>query len=100
MSLLDEFSNEELARLTGAHITSVRRWRRCGILPKPIRKLLEFVAQNRLDHWGWIGWVFRYGRFTAPATLRNPLWRAFRNGRNDWSYRRKWSVTREEQQGI
>ncbi len=66
MSLLDELSNDELARLTGAHITSVRRWRRRGILPKPISKLLEFVAQNRLDHWGWKGWVFHDGKLTSP----------------------------------
>jgi Phage protein len=69
MSLLDELSNEELTRLTGAHITSVRRWRRHGSLPKPISKLLEFVAQNRLDHWGWKGWVFHDGKLTSPDGL-------------------------------
>jgi Phage protein len=69
MSLLDELSNEELAKLTGAHITSVRRWRRRGSLPKPISKLLEFVAQNRLDHWGWKGWVFQDGKLTSPDGL-------------------------------
>jgi hypothetical protein len=38
MTLLDELSNEALAKLTGAHITSVRRWRRHASLPKPISK--------------------------------------------------------------
>ena len=69
MSLLDEHSNEELARLTGVHITSLRRWRRRGSLPKPICKLLEFVAQNRLDHWGWKGWFFQDGKLTSPDGL-------------------------------
>src|SRR5476651_1561523 len=69
MTLLDELSNEELARLTGVHISSVRRWRHCGSLPKPISKLLEFVAQNRLDHWGWKGWVFQDGKLTSPDGL-------------------------------
>ncbi len=69
MALLDELSNEELAKLTGVHITSVRRRRRRGSLPQPIRKLLEFVAQNRLDHWGWKGWFFQDGKLTSPDGL-------------------------------
>jgi hypothetical protein len=52
MALLDELSNAELMKLTGVHITSVRRWRRLGKLPVHIQRLLDFMALRRLEQLG------------------------------------------------
>jgi hypothetical protein len=69
MSLLDDLSNNELVKLTGAHITSVRRWRRLKAMPVHVSRLLEFVALNKLDGLGWVGWKLKNGKLISPDGL-------------------------------
>ena len=64
--LLDTLTNNELCKLTGSHITSVRRWRRGRKMPVHISKLLEFVALYRLDQLGWKGWRLKDGVLISP----------------------------------
>jgi hypothetical protein len=50
---------DELAHLTGAHITSARRWKRLLQLPRWLQLLIDTVHRGRLDaiNPAWRGWM-------------------------------------------
>ena len=67
--LARELSAEELVRLTGAHISTARRWRQHGTMPPVISRALSLVQNAGLGalHAEWQGW-----RVTEEGTLVSP----------------------------
>lgn len=63
-------SAERLAALTGAHITSARRWKRHGA-PAPIAKLLRILLDGELGEVSddWRGWHLVRGRLYGHDEL-------------------------------
>jgi hypothetical protein len=60
---------EQLANLTGVHITTARRWKRGEQpLPPPVAKLLSIVPTGELGgvDAAWRGWCLRGGELYAP----------------------------------
>ncbi|MDQ2641283.1 MAG: DUF3653 domain-containing protein [Pseudomonadota bacterium] len=73
---LDWISHQALEELTGAHRTTVRRWKRLaptGWLPVWLRRLVNTVYRGRLDeiHPDWRGWRVntKYGELVTPEGL-------------------------------
>jgi Phage protein len=67
--LARELSAEELVRLTGAHISTARRWRQFGTMPPVIARALALVQQSELGalHAEWQGWrVNERGELVSP----------------------------------
>lgn len=62
-------SAEQLAELTGAHVTTARRWKKGAPLPEPVRRLLRFVIERELSVLApeWSGW-----RIDARGNLVSP----------------------------
>ena len=62
---------DDVARLTGTHIRTVRRWYRAGRLPTPVAVLLELVEHGNLGklHDAWRGWSIdtRRGVLVTPV---------------------------------
>lgn len=72
-SPLDWITHPELARLTGAHRTTVRRWKllsRAGWLPVWLERLVNAVHRGQLGeiHPAWHGWMInqRDGELVTP----------------------------------
>jgi len=55
---LDGLGAPELARLTGAHPATARRWVRLGRVPEPVRRLLSMLRRDDLGAYAraWRGW--------------------------------------------
>lgn len=67
-------SAEAIAELTGAHVTTARRWKRGHPPPEPIRRFLRLLHEKDLGVLDptWRGW-----RLTWHGTLASP---------EDWQY--------------
>jgi Phage protein len=65
--LLQDLSNTQLMEYTGAHFTTIYRWRRQKRLPVHIEKLLQFVALHQLDQLGWEGWRIENKMLVSPS---------------------------------
>ena len=75
MPLIDQHgifvTAERLAELTGAHRTTVERWKRTQRLPRAVQTLIELVEYGDLErlHPVWRGWHLdrRTGALYTPA---------------------------------
>lgn len=69
-----EMPTEAIARLTGYHPTTVRRWQRTRRLPKSMRLLWHVLVHGDLGavHPEWDGWYIRDRGLTGPG-LDQPL---------------------------
>lgn len=62
-------SSELLAHITGAHITTARRWKRQGpSAPAPVQRLIRIIARGDMGaiYREWTGWTIRPGGLISP----------------------------------
>lgn len=69
--LLHGIPAEELARLTGAHVTTARRWKRGAPLEPPVARLLRILLTGDLGAISpaWRGWRLVDGKLYGPDLM-------------------------------
>jgi hypothetical protein len=67
-ALWGRISAEGLAQLTGAHITSARRWKRLPVLPQWLARFVRVLVEGHLEEiaGAWTGWRIVAGELIAP----------------------------------
>jgi hypothetical protein len=67
-ALWGRISADGLAQLTGAHITTARRWKRLPILPIWLARFVRVLVDGELAeiHRDWRGWRVVAGELIAP----------------------------------
>lgn len=68
LETLNEINAQELADLTGVHLSTARRWKRTGKCPRSIARLVRVCHLGELGHIhaAWRGWRLVRGELVSP----------------------------------